>query len=104
MRRFVRSLVTLILALAGWLSLGYLARAAAPAAPPDPRPVPRVPLEGTAVSTVDNFNGFVGTLGGQGTGVDAHGNALDWVADLSFMQGTYVARDGVIRQGTFAFI
>jgi hypothetical protein len=63
-----------------------------------------VPLGGPAVSTVDNFDGFVGSLGGQGTGLDEHGNTLEWEADLSFMQGTYAGRDGVIRSGTFAFI
>lgn len=95
--------VAAALALMGLLSSHHLAPAAEPVAP-DLRPVPRVPFQGPAVSTIDNFEGFVGSLGSHGTGTDAHGNALDWNADLSFMQGSYIARDGSVQTGTFAFI
>jgi hypothetical protein len=104
MRQYGWPIITAALALMGLLSPCHLAPAAEPASTPDPRPVPRVPLVGPAVSTVDDFNGFVGVIGGHGTGTDGHGNSLDWNADLSFMQGEYVARDGVVRTGTFAFI
>ena len=96
--------ITATFTLMGLLCPGHLAPAAQSTGTPDPRPVPRAPLAGPAVSTVDNFNGFVGSLGSHGTGTDGHGNSLDWNADLSFMQGAYVARDGVVRMGTFAFI
>jgi hypothetical protein len=104
MQPYRSPVVAAALVLTGLLSPRHLAPAAQSAPPPDPRPAPRMPLAGTAVSTVDNFNGFVGTLGSRGTGTDGHGNSLEWDADLSFMQGSYVARDGVIRMGTFAFI
>lgn len=78
---------------------------------PDPRPVPKpfippeaLPGAGHPVCTVDNFSGFVAVAESRGKGADSAGNTYEWEADLRFMQGIYVARDGVARLGTFAFI
>lgn len=106
MRRQRWQLLVIAAALAGAVPAGHRARAAdAPIGTPDPRPVPVLSPGGPIpVSTVNHFNGLVGIVDVRGTGTDNRGNALDWVADLRFMQGSYLGRDGVARSGTFCFI
>jgi hypothetical protein len=79
----------------------------------EPQPVPRywdLPFVGDgflgfAVATIDNFTGFVASIGDmQGKGTDSAGNPLEWKADVRVMQGAYAAKDGVPRRGTFCFI
>jgi hypothetical protein len=55
-------------------------------------------------STITDFNGFIGVAHVQGTGTDNSGNTLFWDTDLRFMNGTFMAADGSIQRGTFAFV
>jgi hypothetical protein len=41
---------------------------------------------------------------GGGTGKDGNGTTLYWAADLRFMDGAYVDKDGRRSQGAFAFV
>ncbi len=55
-------------------------------------------------STITDFNGFIGVAHVQGTGTDNSGNTLFWDTDLRFMNGVFMAADGSIQRGTFAFV
>jgi hypothetical protein len=85
-----------------------------PESPSDPTRIPGgvrdsghfLPGRGLKVSTINDFDGVVGIahLFGSGTGFLADGSTmpLTYQVDNRFMVGTYVAVDGVVRQGTFA--
>lgn len=108
MQRHQWQLAMFVLAAGAMIPSLQPAAAQAPASTPDPRPVPYLhlagPGKGQPISTVDSFSGSVGIVALHGTGTDGHGSPLTWEADMRFMQGFYVARDGVVRTGTFCFV
>jgi hypothetical protein len=108
MLRHQRPLVMSVLAAGAMISSLQPTVAQTPASPPDPRPSPylnlRGPGAGTPISTIDSFNGSVGIVALHGTGTDGHGSPLTWEADMRYLQGFYIARDGIARTGTFCFI
>jgi hypothetical protein len=55
-------------------------------------------------NTITNFDGFVAMAYINGTATDADGRTYTMLTDMRFMQGTYVAADGSVNFGTFAFI
>lgn len=55
-------------------------------------------------STITDFKGVFGSCDVTGWGRDNRGTELYFDSDMRFMQGRYVAQDGVERQATFAFI
>jgi hypothetical protein len=63
---------------------------------------------GLDASTITDFNGFVGVADVQGTGTahypDGSQEVLLYDTDMRFMKGTYVARDGHVHNGAFAFV
>jgi hypothetical protein len=101
-----------------------LAQSAQPASPGAPRPIPTglqffgpgtelfhvfPPASGLENATLTDFVGWVGTadIAGMGAATDtATGQTtqVPWTADMRFMKGTYVAKDGVRREGAFAFV
>jgi len=67
------------------------------------------PAFGQEVSTVDSLKGFVAAaeIQGTGTAIDTKTGAktpLTFDADMRFMDGVYVGRDGHTHRGTFGFI
>jgi hypothetical protein len=67
------------------------------------------PVTGHDPSVITNFNGIVGEvdLAFTGTGTDLNtGDSAPYGfdADCRFMQGEFVAADGKIHKGAFAFI
>jgi hypothetical protein len=57
------------------------------------------------LSTITDFNGFVGTgEWGGGTGKDADGRTVFWAADVRFMDGDYIGLDGRHHSAAFAFL
>jgi hypothetical protein len=85
----------------------------------DPKPIPGglgaggqgyhvyLPGEGAEPSTITDFNGTVGILDVTGMGMGRQGGIVapfPFEVDVRFMQGKYVAEDGKLRRGTFAFI
>jgi hypothetical protein len=82
--------------------------------PNDPTPIPanpqfldlhvNFPGPNEDPSTVWNFTGKVGVAEIQGTAHDSNGARWFYDADMRFMQGTYVAQNGVTHSGTFGFI
>lgn len=61
------------------------------------------------LSTITDFNGFVGLVyvGGQGTHhnlVTGATRSLYWEVDMRFMVGTYMGKDGSTHHGTFGFV
>jgi hypothetical protein len=85
----------------------------------DPKPIPGgigaggvgyhvyLPGEGAEPSTITDFNGVVGIMDVTGTGMGRQGGVpapFPFEVDIRFMQGRYVAEDGKLRRGTFAFI
>jgi len=88
--------------------------------PPLPKPIPggftingiTFHVNGFALgaenSSITDFKGFLGVAQVQGNGTatypDGSTHTLLYDTDMRFMQGTYVARDGSVRQGTFGFI
>lgn len=55
-------------------------------------------------STITDYKGVFGSCQVTGWGRDNRGRELYFDSDMRFMQGRYVARDGVERYGTFGFI
>ena len=62
------------------------------------------PAFGQEVSTITDFRGALAAAEIQGSGLDNNGTPLTYDADMRFMSGEYVARDGRLREGTFAFV
>jgi hypothetical protein len=55
-------------------------------------------------SQITDFNGFVGLNRIRGTGSSPGFGPLTFQADMGFMDGVYVAKDGKHYQATFGFI
>ena len=85
----------------------------------DPKPIPGglvagdhgyhlyLPGEGMEPSTITDFNGVVAIQQVQGTGMGRQGGIVapfPFEVDVRFMKGKYIAEDGKLRSGTFAFI
>jgi hypothetical protein len=85
----------------------------------DPKPIPGgltaggvgwhlfLPGEGAEPSTITDLNGVVGLLDVTGEGVGRQGGVeapFPFETDVRFIQGRYIAVDGRLRFGTFAFI
>jgi hypothetical protein len=85
----------------------------------DPKPIPGgivaggqgyhvfLPGEGAEPSTITDFNGAIGIMDVTGTGMGRQGGIVapfPFEVDVRFMQGKYIAVDGRLRRGTFAFI
>lgn len=66
------------------------------------------PAPGFELSTITDFNGFVGAAHIKGTGTGtihkAEESPLFYDADMRFMRGRYIGVDGRPHQGTFGFI
>ncbi len=86
------------------------------AADPDPVPIPTLdpngnhndpPGPGAEPSEIYNFNGIVARTRLAGMGTDGKGNALPFGSagtDFGFVQGDYIAADGVRYTGAFTHI
>jgi hypothetical protein len=55
-------------------------------------------------NTITNFEGFSALAYIAGTATDADGNSYVMQTDMRVFRGTYVAEDGSVQHGTFAFI
>jgi hypothetical protein len=59
-------------------------------------------------AVLSDFNGFVGVADVQGTGTgtnpDGSTETLLFDTDMRFMSGVYVAKDGAVHKGDFAFV
>jgi hypothetical protein len=58
-------------------------------------------------NTITDFDGVLAVAHHTGSGMAAHRGAqvaMGFDTDLRFMDGTYVAMDGVTRRGTFGFV
>ena len=53
-------------------------------------------------SLIRDFNGFVGM--GEWTGGKVASSSMTWNADIRFMKGEFVGKDGEEHRGTFGFI
>jgi len=65
------------------------------------------PDQGVELSTITDFNGFLGAaiVDGTGTAVDAAGtHRFLFDTDMRFMDGVYVGMDGKTHSGTFGFV
>jgi hypothetical protein len=60
--------------------------------------------ENVEPNTITNFDGFAAMAYIAGTATDADGNTYAMFNDMRVYQGTYVAADGSVNFGTFAFI
>jgi hypothetical protein len=85
-----------------------------------PNPIPRCtqiddlgcfhfffPAHAGEPATITDFNGFVGVIDmeGTGTGTEPPGAPpLTFQADVRFMSGEFIAKDGSHHQGSFGFI
>jgi len=61
------------------------------------------PSVGFEMSTITDFKGVVGAAEIRGTAVGG-GVTFDFDADMRFMKGHYIAMDGRLREGAFAFV
>lgn len=68
-----------------------------------PPVVPNGSLPINEPSQITDFNGAVGVCRVKGSGVGSSG-PLNYQVDNGFMSGTYRGEDGLIHDGTFAFI
>jgi hypothetical protein len=75
----------------------------------DPTPIPGgdsrhhfFPGRGKEISTINNFDGFVGIANVVGTGRAAGGTGLNFSIDNRFLVGNYVGVDGEVHRGAFA--
>ncbi|HYZ91895.1 MAG TPA: hypothetical protein VFA34_05815 [Actinomycetota bacterium] len=105
---------------AGALAAGTVLKpGAAWAGSSDPKPIPGglggggqgyhvyLPGEGAEPSTIFDFNGIVAIQQVGGTGMGRQGGVVapfPFEVDVRFMAGKYIAEDGKLRRGTFAFI
>jgi len=62
------------------------------------------PAKGAELNTIGDFDGFVAATEVQGKATASDGTAYSFDCDMRFMQGSYVALDGHLKQGTFGFI
>jgi hypothetical protein len=67
------------------------------------------PVPGGEVSTITDFNGFIGAAEIKGTGTGTDPNTGDtqqlfFDADMRFMHGRYIGVDGRHHHGTFGFL
>jgi hypothetical protein len=70
-----------------------------------PLPAPGTPLAAiNEPSQITNFNGFVGANRIVGIGTSPGFGPLTFQADMGFMDGEYVAKDGKHYNATFGFI
>ena len=74
-------------------------------------PVPRDPFihvlppaVGFDMSTITDFNGVVGGADIRGTAHGSDGTTYSFDTDMRFMRGRYIATDGRLRDGAFAFV
>ncbi len=103
---------------AGAVAAGGLFRPAL-AGGSDPKPIPGglmaggvgyhvyLPGAGAEPSTITDFNGVVAIQQVGGTGMGRQGGVVapfPFEVDVRFMRGRYIAEDGKLRKGTFAFI
>jgi hypothetical protein len=71
---------------------------------PSPNPFSNITIENKTgdPSTIRDFNGFVGM--GEWAGGPVAGGTLTWNADMRFMKGEFVGKDGQEHRAAFAFI
>jgi hypothetical protein len=62
------------------------------------------PALGFEMSTITDFRGTIAAADIQGTAHGSDGSSYTFDADMRFMQGRYVGRDGRRRWGSFGFI
>jgi hypothetical protein len=62
------------------------------------------PAIGFDMSTITDFRGVVAAADIQGKALGSDGTHYEFDADMRFMRGVYVARDGGTRRGGFGFI
>ena len=62
------------------------------------------PALGVDMSTITDFSGTIAAAEIQGTARGSDGTSYTFDADMRFMQGTYVGRDGIRRTGSFGFV
>ncbi|SRR5712692_7235048 len=60
-----------------------------------------LPGRGKEVTTINDFNGFVGIAQLTGTGKSSDGSALNFSCDNRFLIGEYVGEDGKLHRGAF---
>jgi len=90
--------------------------------PSDPRPIPGgfdenfnpVPIDpfihvlppaiGFEMATITDFTDVVAATEVQGTARGSDGSTYTFDADMRFMGGLYVGKDGRLRQGSFGFV
>ena len=53
---------------------------------------------------ITHFNGFSAMAYINGTATDAEGNSYNMSSDIRAYQGTFIADDGSVNFGTFAFV
>jgi len=71
---------------------------------PGPNPFSNITIENKKgdPSLIRDFNGFVGM--GEWAGGPVAASTMIWNADMRFMKGEYVGKDGEEHRGAFAFI
>lgn len=62
------------------------------------------PLRGGELNTIGDFNGFVAAAEIQGKAKGSDGTSYSFDCDMRIMQGSYVALDGQLRNGSFGFV
>ena len=62
------------------------------------------PAVGFEMSTITDFRGVIAAAEIQGRARGSDGSTYTFDADMRFMHGVYVARDGKRRHGTFGFV
>jgi hypothetical protein len=72
--------------------------------PSDPLAHAYFPVIGLDLSTITDFRGVVAATEVQGTAVGTDGSSYWFDADMRLMEGEYVAMDGHLRRGAFAFV
>src|SRR5205807_869777 len=62
------------------------------------------PVVGFEMATITDFNGVVGAAEIRGTARGSDGTTYAFDTDMRFMRGRYIATDGRLRDGAFAFV
>jgi hypothetical protein len=62
------------------------------------------PVVGFEMATITDFNGVVGAADIRGTARGSDGTTYSFDTDMRFMRGRYIATDGRLRDGAFAFV